>query len=45
MKTIFQTFYDKGLFDNFQNADKLLKDFSFTTKRRPDLEDVIDVVH
>ena len=39
VKTTIQILYDKGLFDNFQNADKVLKDFLFTTRRRPDLED------
>ena len=37
VKTTIQILYDKGLFDNFQNADKILEDFLFTTKRRPDL--------
>ena len=39
VKTTIQILYDKGLFDNFQNADKVLEDFLFTTRRRPDLED------
>ena len=39
VKTAIQILYDKGLFDKFQNADKVLEDFSFTTRRRPDLED------
>ena len=39
VKTTIQIFYDKGLFDNFQNAEEVLKDFLFTTRRRPDLED------
>ena len=38
-KTTIQIFYDKGLFDNFQNADKFLEDFLFTTRRRRGLED------
>ena len=42
MKTTIQILYDKGLFDNFQNADEVLKDFLFTTRRRPDLEKVND---
>ena len=37
-----QILYDKGLFDTFQNADKVLEDFLFTTRRRPDLEKVND---
>ena len=39
VKTTIQILYDKGLFDNFQNSDKVLEDFLFTTRRRPDLED------
>ena len=44
VKTTIQILYDKGLFDNFQNADKVLQDFLFTTRRRPDLEKVNDDV-
>ena len=40
LKTTIQLFYDKGLFDNFQNADKVFQDFLFTARRRPDLEEV-----
>ena len=40
VKTTIQIFYDRGLFDNFQNAEEVLKDFLFTTRRRPDLEKV-----
>ena len=36
VKTTIQILYDKGLFDNFQNADKVLEDFMFTTRRRED---------
>ena len=39
VKTTIQLLYDKGLFDNFQNADKVLEDFLFTTRRRPDLSE------
>ena len=39
VKTTIQILYDKGLFDKFQNADKVLEDFFFTTRCRPDLED------
>ena len=42
VKTTIQILYDKGLFDNFQNAQEVLKDFLFTTRRRPDLEKVND---
>ena len=30
VKTTLQIFYDKGLFDNFNNADEVLKDCLFT---------------
>ena len=39
VKTTIQVLYDRGLFDNFQNADKVLQDFLFTTRRRPDLSE------
>ena len=39
VKTTIQILYDRGLFDNFQKAEEVLKDFLFTTRRRPDLED------
>ena len=42
VKTAIQILYDKGLFDTFQNADKVLEDFLFTTRRRPDLENIND---
>ena len=42
VKTTIQILYDRGLFDNFQNAEEVLKDFLFTTKCRPDLEKVND---
>ena len=38
VKTTIQILYDKGLFDNNANADKVLEDFLFTTRRRGDLE-------
>ena len=44
VKTPIQILYDKGLFDNFQNVDKVLEGFLFTTRRRGDLEEVNDVV-
>ena len=43
LKTTIQIIYDKGLFNAFPNADKVLKDFLFVTKRRADLEEVNDV--
>ena len=42
VKTTIQILYDRGLFDNFQNAEEVLKDFLFTTRRRHDLEKVND---
>ena len=39
VKTTIQILYDRGLFDNFQNAEEVLKDFLFTTRRRPDLSE------
>ena len=45
VKTTMQILYDKGLFDNYANADKVLEDFLFTSRRRGDLsEQVNDVV-
>ena len=40
VKTTIQILYDKGLFDNYANADKVLEDFLFTTRRRGDLDKV-----
>ena len=37
VKTTIQILYDKGLFDNYANADKVLENFLFTTRRRGDL--------
>ena len=37
IKTTIQVLYDKGLFDKFQNVDKVFEDFLFTTRRRQDL--------
>ena len=39
VKTTTQTLYDKSLFDNYANADEILKYFLFT-RRRLDLEEV-----
>ena len=39
VKTAIQILYDKGLFDNYQNADKVLEDFLYTTRRRVDLSE------
>ena len=34
--------YDKGLFDNYTNADKILEDFLFTTRLRGDLSEQVN---
>ena len=39
VKTTIQILYDKGLFDNYQNADKVLEDFLFVTRRRGNLSE------
>ena len=39
VKTTIQILYDKGLFDNYDNADKVLEEFLFTTRRRGDLSE------
>ena len=39
VKTTIQILYDKGLFDNYANADKVLEDFLFTARRRGDLSE------
>ena len=33
VKTTIQILYDRGSFDNYANADKVLEDFLFTTRR------------
>ena len=43
VKTTIEILYDKGLFDNFQNANKVLEDFLFTTRRRGYLSDQVNV--
>ena len=42
VKTTIQILYDKGLFDNYANADKVVEDFLFVTRRRGDLSDQIN---
>ena len=39
VKMTIQFLYDKGFFDNYANADKVLEDFLFTTRRRGDLSE------
>ena len=41
-KTTIQILYDKGLFDIYANADKVLEDFLFIKKRRPDLSEQVN---
>ena len=45
VKTTIQIPYDKGLFDKFQNADKVLEDFLLTTRRTPDLSEENTQIH
>ena len=42
VKTTIQMFYDKGLFDSYANADKVLEDFLFTKRRREDLSEQVN---
>ena len=42
VKTTIQILYDKGLFDNYANADKVLEGFLFTTRRRGDLVEQVN---
>ena len=42
VKSTIQILYAKGLFDNYANADKVLEDFLFTTRRRADSEKIND---
>ena len=42
VKTTIQILYDKGLFGNYANADKVLEDFLFTSRRRGDLSEQVN---
>ena len=45
VKTTFQIIYDKGLFDNYDNADEVIKDYSLVEvneRRRPVFEELND---
>ena len=42
VKTKIQILFDKGLFDNYANADKVLEDFLFTTRRKEDLSEQVN---
>ena len=44
VKTTIQILYDKGLFDKFQNADKILEYFLFTTRHRGDLSEQVNEI-
>ena len=44
MKTTNQILYDKGLFDNYANADEVSEEFLFVTRRRCELEELNDVI-
>ena len=44
VKATIQIFYDKGVFDKFDNTDEVLKDFLLTERRGPDLNSLDDVV-
>ena len=39
VKTTIHILFDRGLFDNYANADKVLEVFLFTTRRRGDLSE------
>ena len=40
--TTIQILYDKGLFDNYASADKVLEDFLLTTRRRGDVSEQVN---
>ena len=42
VKTTIQILYDKGIFDNYANADKVSEDILFTTRRREDLSEQVN---
>ena len=42
VKTTLQRLYDKALFGNFANADKVLEVFLITTRRRDDLSEQVN---
>ena len=41
VKTTIQILYDEGLFDNYANANKVLENFLFTTRRKEDLSEQV----
>ena len=42
VKPSMKIIYDKGLFDNYDNADEKIKVFLFVQRRRPYLEELND---
>ena len=42
VKTTIRILFDKGLFDIYANADKVLEDFLFTTRRGEDLSEQVN---
>ena len=44
VKATIRILYDKGILDSYNYADEVLQDFLFTTRRRPDLDIVNDVI-
>ena len=42
VKTTVQILYDKELFDKYANADKVLENFLFVTRRRGDLSEQVN---
>ena len=42
VKTTMQILYDKGLFDKYATADRVLEDFLFTTRRKSDLSEQVN---
>ena len=42
VKTTIQLLYDKGLLEKYLNADKVLEDFLFATRRRDDLSEQVN---
>ena len=41
MKTTIQLLYDKKLFDNYANADNVIEDFLFVTRRKIHLSEQV----
>ena len=45
VETTAQILYGKEIFDGFPNADEVLRDDLFVTRRKPDLDEINDVFH